>query len=145
MSTKGIGYVTVRKGLEILGNNGYIYDTTEKHGRFVKYKDLFSKYGDAKYDAIAIKKNVTKLIQFKTGQMPTLGPYKEFSEKYPQLDIEIWCRIKGKGFRIIQYISGVKKTWRCNFAGIDVDNKFRSSVKMRRKKNGRKKTKRMEK
>ena len=67
--------------------------TTEKTGKYIKTKDLYGLF-----DLIAIKPKRTKLIQFKTNKQPTLKPFKNFANTYPQFEIEIWVWIDYEGF-----------------------------------------------
>ena len=89
------GQRTVSKGIEILKKKGWVTDIVEKRGKFVKQKDLFGLF-----DTISIKPNRTKLIQFKTNRFPIIKNFKEFVVKYPQFEVEIWCWIDRKGFKI---------------------------------------------
>ena len=89
------GWRTVNKGRKDLESRGWITADVEKKGKFLKQHDLFNLF-----DVIAIKPNRTKLIQFKTNRMPTQKPYKEFSKKYPQFEVEIWVWIDRKGWKL---------------------------------------------
>ena len=114
VNSRQLGRITVKKGIDILEQNEWVCDDTEKVGRFIKNKDLFSKlYDEFGFDAIAIKPGRTKLIQFKTNHLRAYTPYIKFSETYPQFEVEVWCWYKkkirfGKGFRIVKYINGIK-------------------------------------
>jgi len=110
INTTEKGRKTVRKGREILETAGWVCDTTEKTGRFIKNKDLFSelhKYFG--FDMIAIKPKRTKLIQFKTNRFPSMKPYILFSIKYKQFEVETWCWFDRKGFKTKVFIGGIKK------------------------------------
>ena len=76
--TRTKGNRTVRKTRAYLENEGYITDTVEKTGRFVKVKDLFSLF-----DIIAIhpKKGIL-FIQCKTNRPASKKPLQAFSDKY---------------------------------------------------------------
>ena len=88
------GWRTVNKGRKLLEASGWLTGDVEAKGKFRKSHDLFNLF-----DYIAIKPGRTKLIQFKTNRMPTYKPYKEFAEKYPQFEVEIWCWVDRKGFK----------------------------------------------
>jgi len=89
------GWRTVNKGKKELESKGWITDTVEKKGRYIQQKDLFGLF-----DLIAIKRNRTKLIQFKTNRFPILKPYKLFARDFPQFEVEIWCWKDRKGWKI---------------------------------------------
>ncbi|MAH50055.1 hypothetical protein CMI37_29820 [Candidatus Pacearchaeota archaeon] len=91
------GWKTVNEGRKMLVKDGWVTADVEAKGRFIKQKDLFGLF-----DVIAIKPNRTKLIQFKTNQMPSYKPYHIFAKEYPQFEVEIWCKINYKGWRIKQ-------------------------------------------
>ena len=89
------GWRTVRKGRDKLEEDNWLTADVENKGRFIKKKDLFGLF-----DVIAVKTGKTKLIQFKTNRMPNIKPYLEFAKKYPQFDVEVWCWVDFKGWRI---------------------------------------------
>lgn len=110
VNTKRKGAETVRKGKELLEADGWVCDTTEKVGKHIKNKDLFSSlYKYFGFDMIAIKPNRTKLIQFKTNRFPSMKPYKEFSKVYKQFEVEIWAWFDYKGFKKKIFVGGIKK------------------------------------
>ena len=89
------GWRTVRKGRDKLERDNWLTADVEHKGRFIKKKDLFGLF-----DVMAIKPGKTKLIQFKTNQMPGVKPYLEFAENYLQFEVEIWCWVDFKGWKI---------------------------------------------
>ena len=109
MNSRQKGNRTVRKGIEILLNCGYIVDTVEKHGRFTKYKDLFSKWFEDNnfkggFDVIALNEYRIRLIQFKTNQPGSLLPYKAFASVFGNVVYtELWCWKNRKGFVIYKF------------------------------------------
>ena len=77
-STKAKGYRTVRRTREYLENEGYITDTVEKTGKFVKVKDLFGLWDLC---CVHPKKGVL-FVQCKTNRPATKKPLQDFSDKY---------------------------------------------------------------
>ena len=98
------GWRTVRKGRNKLEEDKWVTADVENKGRFIKEKDLFGLF-----DVIAIKAGKTKLIQFKTNRMPSFKPYLKFAKDYPQFDVEIWCWVNYKGWRIWKALKNGKK------------------------------------
>lgn len=81
---------------KMLEANGYSVEIVEKTSRWVKQKDLWGLF-----DLIAIRPNVTKLIQCKTNQKPNLQPFNDFKQKYPQFDVEVYIWFDRKGFTVL--------------------------------------------
>jgi len=89
------GARTVKKGRDILRDRGWITADVELKGKYIKTKDLFGLF-----DVMAIKPGRTKLIQFKTNRMPVMKEYIKFKKKYIQFEVEVWCWMDRKGWKI---------------------------------------------
>ncbi len=103
------GARTVRKGRNELEVQGWLFDTVEKKGKFIKRKDLFGLF-----DAIAVKGKYHKFIQFKTNlkgkkwMLPFEVYAKTHASKYNS--VEIWNWFDHKGFIKVVYNGDKKQT-----------------------------------
>ena len=93
MNTKAKGQRAVRACLKDLSSDGWISETVEKSGMYLKNRDLFGLW-----DIISIKGWRTKLIQVKTNRKPVLLPFMEFQKEHPQFQCEVWVWKDRQGF-----------------------------------------------
>lgn len=102
-STKAKGYRTVRRTREYLENEGYITDTVEKTGKFVKVKDLFGLF-----DVLGVHpKYGVVFVQCKTNRPATKKPLQNFCDKY-NVDVSCFTWYDRKGFLIQNYMPNEK-------------------------------------
>jgi len=101
MNPRAKGARSVLKCRKVLEKDGWMFDTVEKTGRFIKMKDLWNLF-----DAVAVKGKYYKFIQVKTnlkGQK-WKTPFKEFSKSHGNkyVSIEIWIWFDRVGFEVIE-------------------------------------------
>lgn len=98
---------TRRKAIKYLEALGFIVETTEKTGKFTKFKDTFSGFCvncwkredeccDKKdefegFDIIALKPSEFIMVQLKTNSPATQRTFKAFAKKFAGSVIKIWC------------------------------------------------------
>jgi hypothetical protein len=87
LSKRAKGNRTQRKVIEYFQDQGWIVDTVEKKGKFVKFKDLFGdalekEYRDRGFDIIGVKPNCTMYCQIKTNTPSTQSFYKQFAKRF---------------------------------------------------------------
>jgi len=111
-------------------DNGWLVDNVEKHGRFVKQKDLFGLF-----DIMAIHPERNPIFIQVTCNKPHVHKnYIEFSIQFPLLEIMQYVNCdkidKAKGWLIFQYKNG--EMFKC-----DEREKSKTLIK-KQKKNGKK-------
>jgi len=105
VNTKAKGWTTMDKCRKQMQLAGYLVDTVEKTGRFIKQKDLFGLF-----DLFCIKKGTAVLIQITCNRPHSHKPYQQFSKDYHNNGIEFWQWVwyDRKGWRMFQYRMGDK-------------------------------------
>ena len=89
MNTREKGNRNERKAVKELEDVGWLTYRVKGSTKFNKSVDIFGLW-----DIISIKQvsriTLIKVTQVKTNKKPTLKPFKEFKEKYPGLECELW-------------------------------------------------------
>lgn len=99
VNTRAKGNRNQLKVIKYLEREGFLVDKVEKHGKFVKQKDMFGLF-----DLVAIRKGNILLVQVTCNRNHPHKKFQEFSNMYANesIYIEQYIWMDYKGF--VQYI-----------------------------------------
>jgi len=106
INTKSKGRRAVSKLRTLLESKGFITDTVEKTGKFIKIKDLFSLF-----DLIAVKGQIHVYIQVTSTRPHVHKNYQKWANLHASeyVWIEQWVMIAYKGWKRFKYYPSGKK------------------------------------